>query len=69
MSETDYIRFLVAADRDPDLRAALRRAAPRLRTVGDLVAFAGGRGYRFREDDVPLAAAAARRPDTPTGAP
>lgn len=57
MAQTDYIRFLVATQADPALNAALRRASAGLRTIADLVAFAGRHGYRFSEDDVPLEAA------------
>ncbi|MBB3266219.1 putative ribosomally synthesized peptide with nif11-like leader [Azospirillum sp. OGB3] len=57
MCHGDYIRFLVAVEADPTLRKALRRASRRLITLGDLVDFAAGHGYRFTEADIPLAMA------------
>ncbi|MBK3736040.1 putative ribosomally synthesized peptide with nif11-like leader [Azospirillum brasilense] len=57
MCHGDYIRFLVAVEADPALRKALRRASRGLLTLGDLVDFAAGHGYRFTEADIPLAAA------------
>ncbi|QCO17333.1 Nif11 family protein (plasmid) [Azospirillum brasilense] len=57
MCHGDYIRFLVATEADPALRAALRRASRGLLTLGDLVDFAAGHGYRFTEADIPLAVA------------
>ncbi|HYH18732.1 MAG TPA: Nif11-like leader peptide family natural product precursor [Azospirillum sp.] len=59
-SQAEYLRFLIAAQGDPDLRAQLRRASRGVRTVNDLVAFAAGHGFRFGTADVPLDAA--RRP-------
>jgi len=55
--QAEYLRFLIAAQGDPDLRAHLRRASRGVRTVNDLVAFAVGHGFRFGAADVPLDAA------------
>jgi hypothetical protein len=55
--QTEYLRFLIAAQGDPELRAHLRRAARGVRTVNDLVTFASGHGFRFGPADVPLDAA------------
>ncbi|KAA0676311.1 Nif11 family protein [Roseomonas genomospecies 6] len=57
MRRGDYIQFLVATEADPALRAALRRASRRMFTLGDLVDFAAGHGYRFTEADIPLTVA------------
>ncbi len=54
MCHGDYIRFLVATQADPALRAALLRASRGMLTLGDLVDFAAGYGYRFTEADIPL---------------
>lgn len=57
MGEVHFLRFLIDAERDPDLRAALRRSAGRLRSVTDLAEFARQRGYAFDPMDVPVEAA------------
>lgn len=61
MGKTDYLRFLVATESDPDLRADLNRASRALRTLDDLVDFAKRHGFRFDTDDIPL-----RRPSAQT---
>lgn len=57
MGEIHFLRFLIDAERDPDLRAALRRSARHLRSASDLADFARGRGYAFDPHDVPVEAA------------
>lgn len=57
MGEAHFLRFLIDAERDPDLRAALRQSSCRLRSVTDLADFARGRGYAFDPHDVPVEAA------------
>lgn len=54
MGKTDYLRFLVATESDPDLRADLNRASRALRTLDDLVDFANRHGFRFDAGDIPL---------------
>jgi len=54
MGKTDYLRFLVATQSDPDLRADLNRASRALHTLDDLVDFAGRHGFRFDAADIPL---------------
>lgn len=54
MAQTEYLRFLVATQSDPDLRADLNRASRALRTLDDLVDFAGRHGFRFDATDIPL---------------
>ena len=54
MGKTDYLRFLVAAESDPTLRAELRRSSAALRTLDDLADFAGRHGFRFGVADIPV---------------
>ena len=56
MGKTDYLRFLVATQSDPDLRADLNRASWALHTLDDLVDFASRHGFRFDARDIPLRA-------------
>lgn len=58
MGQTEYLRFLIAAANDPDLRASLHRASAALRTLDDLAAFAARHGFRFGVVDIPLRHAA-----------
>lgn len=57
MGEVHFLRFLIDAECDPDLRAALRRSSADLRSVTDLARFARQRGYAFDPVDVPVEAA------------
>ncbi|WP_431857498.1 Nif11-like leader peptide family natural product precursor [Azospirillum sp.] len=61
MGQTDYLRFLVAAESDPDLRADLRRSSAALRTLEDLVDFGERHGFRFDTADVPVTSPAEPR--------
>lgn len=54
MGKTEYLRFLVASQSDPDLKADLRRASAVLRTLEDLADFGGRHGFRFDAADVPV---------------
>lgn len=54
MSQSDYLRFLIAAESDPDLKAALRRASAMVRTLDDLVVFGARHGFRFGAADIPV---------------
>ncbi|MCW2248031.1 hypothetical protein M2352_003665 [Azospirillum fermentarium] len=68
MGEVHFLRFLIDAERDPDLRAALRRSAGDLRSVTDLARFARQRGYAFDPRDVPVEAAQRSVPAGPAPA-
>lgn len=57
MGPSNFLRFLIDSDTDPDLRAALRRASVHLLSVNELAAFARRQGYAFDPCDVPLEAA------------
>ncbi|PWC53923.1 Nif11-like leader peptide family natural product precursor [Azospirillum sp. TSO22-1] len=63
MGQIEYLRFLVAAESDPDLKANLRRASAALRTLDDLVDFGERHGFRFGAADIPV-----RRPPSRTEA-
>lgn len=57
MCASEYLRFLTAVGSDVRVRNALHTASREVRSPGDLVRFAAGCGYRFTEEDIPMAAA------------
>lgn len=57
MCASEYLQFLTAVGSDTRLHNALHNASRHVRSPADLVRFAAGCGYRFAEEDIPMAAA------------